>query len=210
MHPKALHLLNTLTLLALTSTPVATALDPLTSSSVPSECQTICDPIVKLTSTCDVTSMRREAKLQAREAVPESDMDKENSAESDCICKNTSFDVKSVTALCASCMGQNAGSGNKTAVQGMAPMQFFDGFMFARDIDRVLVQCKFPSTSYAPSATSLVEGVQVQATAPVWTITAGEIGKSAAGRVEVAMGFWGIGVVSAGVGLGAGLVMGML
>lgn len=75
------------------------------------------------------------------------------------------------------------------------------------DIDRIMSQCKFPTTSYAPSATSLVQGVQVQATQPAFTVTASG---DAAGRLEVATSIWALGMVIASMGLGAGMLFGML
>ena len=63
--------------------------------------------------------------------------------------------------------------------------------------------------SYSPAATDLVKGVQVQATQPVWTMTASN--KTSMGnRVDVAAGAWGVGVLTAGIGLGAGLIFGMM
>lgn len=90
-------------------------------------------------------------------------------------------------------------------------------------------ECKFPATSYAPSATSVVAGVSVQATMPSMTMSMtgmsmtmsmtgtstsmagmGEMSMGAAGKLEVATGVWGVGMVMASVGLGVGLVFGML
>jgi len=79
----------------------------LTAVSVPSLCSDICGPIVKLTSICDVN---------VEVSMPtDMNMD-EMKAEMDCICNNKSFDVKSIMGLCASCMEQNAGSSDKTAI----------------------------------------------------------------------------------------------
>lgn len=124
MYPRTMNLLSTLTLLAFALLPSVFA-EEVSNSTVPEECKTICNPIVQLTNTCDVDPMNgmdMDMDMKKRS-------DQEELVEADCICNNTSFDVKSVMGLCASCMGQNAGSGNKTAVEGM---KFFSTFMFAR------------------------------------------------------------------------------
>lgn len=99
-------------LMSLASLPGPSTAEPqgLTAVSVPSQCSEICRPIVELTNTCDVNMEVKMAMDMSAE---------EMKAEMDCICKNTSFDVKGIMGLCASCMGQNAGSGNETAVQSM-------------------------------------------------------------------------------------------
>ncbi|KAF2194215.1 hypothetical protein K469DRAFT_522308, partial [Zopfia rhizophila CBS 207.26] len=139
--------------------PLTTA-DELTASAIPSECTTICEPIVQLTNMCDTDQEHGESRksqidmgkrIRIRIAQMEGmdmKMDSDESLEADCVCNNKSFDVKSVIGLCESCMRMNAGTGNKIAVQG------------------VMSQCSFPATSYAPSATSLVQGITVQATKP--------------------------------------------
>lgn len=83
-----------------------------------------------------------------------------------------------------------------------------------------MAACSFSSTSYAPSATSILESVTVQATKPVVTGSASGTGMpgmnmtgmetGAAGRVEVVTGFGAVGMVMASLGFGVGLVCGML
>ena len=82
--------------------------------------------------------------------------------------------------------------------------------------------CAFSSTSYAPSATTILAEVSVQATKPVLTTTTTAAATSsmppnqavawpdAAGRVEVFTSLWSVGMVMASIGLGAGLLVGML
>lgn len=123
MHPKTLHLLNTLTLLTLSTAP-STLVQAVSDSTVPEPCKAICNPIVELTNTCDVDPM--EGMIMRKREVT---MEQAEQMESECICKNKSFDVSSVMGLCASCMGQNSDSGNKSAVQGV---DFLSNFLLAR------------------------------------------------------------------------------
>ena len=76
--------------------------EELRPSGVPSECSTICGPIVKLSNTCDIDP----------EEITSDDDECDGSdeaVESHCICANTSFDVANIMALCASCLSQNGG-----------------------------------------------------------------------------------------------------
>ena len=68
--------------------------EELDSKDVPAACTTICQPIVDLTSTCDVDNDTE--KNESDDAI-----------EATCICSNKSFNVASIAALCASCMSQN-------------------------------------------------------------------------------------------------------
>ncbi|KAF1954291.1 hypothetical protein CC80DRAFT_493806 [Byssothecium circinans] len=133
MHSQALHFLNTLTVIALSATSI-TAMGPMPSSSVPGECQTVCDPIVKLMATCDMKPMRRDSANDPSLSRRESPSDQGMKMDSDCICKNTSFDVKSMTGMCASCMGQNQKTADKMAMEGMASEGFLDTFMLAQGV----------------------------------------------------------------------------
>ncbi|KAK3080359.1 hypothetical protein LTS18_002133 [Coniosporium uncinatum] len=71
----------------------------------------------------------------------------------ECICNNPSFDVSVVGGLCSNCMMQ-AGVNNN-------------------ELMRLESTCQFESASYQPSATVLVQGVVVTATAPTGTMTSG-------------------------------------
>lgn len=62
---------------------------------IPRECDTICDPIVQLTRTCD-TDLRGDRDRE------------EDRLEAQCVCTNDSFNVSRVAALCAGCIHQNA------------------------------------------------------------------------------------------------------
>ena len=57
----------------------------ITDNDVPAACATICKPLVQLSNTCSQGS----------------------STSTDCICKNTSFDVKTIGSTCAICIQQN-------------------------------------------------------------------------------------------------------
>jgi hypothetical protein len=83
--------------------------EELDAGDVPSACLTICQPIVELTNICDVDPR------PAGDDTGENDGDDGGSEtdepiEAQCICTNTSFDVSSIAALCASCIQQNANS----------------------------------------------------------------------------------------------------
>lgn len=87
------------------------------------------------------------------------------------------------------------------------------------DIDRIMSQCSFPATSFAPSATSILEGVTVQATKPAVTMTGSTspsgtamsgMSMGSAGRVEVFASTWSVGMIMVSLGLGLGLVAGVL
>lgn len=62
---------------------------------IPRECDTICDPIVQLTRTCD-TDLRGDRDRE------------EDRLEVQCVCTNDSFNVGRIAALCADCIHQNA------------------------------------------------------------------------------------------------------
>ena len=85
--------------------------EELKPADVPPACVTICGPIVTLTSTCDINPESEAAhsarRLRSRDDEA-SDGESDEAIESPCICKNTSFDVSSIAALCAACLTQNA------------------------------------------------------------------------------------------------------
>ncbi|KAF2708619.1 hypothetical protein K504DRAFT_534223 [Pleomassaria siparia CBS 279.74] len=134
-------------LVSLASLPGQASSQALTAVSIPSQCMDICAPIRELTGTCDI-NMAMEMTMDMKST--------EMKAEMDCICNNKSFNVKDIMGLCASCMGMNAGSGNKTTVQ---------------NVDMMLNECSFPTKTYTPAANSILEGVKVDATKPVTTMT---------------------------------------
>ena len=90
--------------------------EELRPSGVPSQCKTICEPIVKLSNTCDIdpeeitsdNDKRRSLSRRQSEGV-EGGEENDETVEAECICRNTSFDVENVMALCASCLSQNGG-----------------------------------------------------------------------------------------------------
>lgn len=68
----------------------------LDAEDIPAPCAVICKPVRELTAICDVDDSRV------------SDDKTEHLLEAQCICTNDSFDVGKITALCASCIEQNA------------------------------------------------------------------------------------------------------
>ncbi|SPJ73981.1 uncharacterized protein FTOL_03711 [Fusarium torulosum] len=141
-----------------------TRAEELLAKDVPSACKTICQPIIALTNTCDIDPKKADnnndgdktIKLRLRKK-----SETEESIEANCICSNKSFDVAAVMALCAGCMAQNSQD--------------------TEDVDKIMSQCSFTSTSYVPSATAIVSGVQVQATKPATTVARPSDSTSTAG-----------------------------
>src|SRR3569833_4344841 len=101
-------------------TPTATALllaaltsiacsEELSATDVPSACTAICGPMVTLTNTCDINPGSVTARMRRRRADNDNQGDDESdeTIEAQCICRNTSFDVGGVAALCAACISQN-------------------------------------------------------------------------------------------------------
>lgn len=95
--------------------------EELRAADVPKACETICGPIVELSNICDIdpneadegSDERKKLRLRGTEELE----DGEEAIEADCICKNTSFDVANIMALCASCISQNGGT-----TEGIAPV----------------------------------------------------------------------------------------
>jgi len=90
-------------LLAAALAPLAFS-DELEAEDVPSACAVICGPLVSLTTACDNHRKRR------RDHGSDDDH-----GETQCVCNNTSFDVRGVAALCASCISQNGRPTNGTS-----------------------------------------------------------------------------------------------
>ncbi|KAF5564974.1 hypothetical protein FNAPI_1858 [Fusarium napiforme] len=126
--------------------------EELSADDVPTACKTICQPIVNLTNACDIDPKRPEKHSdRRRDLVILDHEDADEPIEAACICTNRSFNVEGVMGLCASCMAQNSKD--------------------TEDIDKIMSQCSFSSTSYVRKATSVVSGIEVQATKPAATIT---------------------------------------
>lgn len=87
------HILATLALTFLTQVYADLDVD---GQDVPVACQAICRPTLELSRTCDVDD-----DLVGGEAA-------EVQGEQACYCQNQSFDVGRMTALCQSCVQQNA------------------------------------------------------------------------------------------------------
>ncbi|KAH7128191.1 hypothetical protein B0J11DRAFT_264518 [Dendryphion nanum] len=110
-------------------------------------------------------------------------------AEQQCICQNKSFNVGKVLSLCASCVGMNMGSGNMMGME---------------EVNRLMDECSFTSTSYAAAATSVLAGLQVSATKPIVAMSGATRG------IDVATSVFGVGMVVTSIGLGMGLLIGMM
>ncbi|KAK4032394.1 hypothetical protein C8A01DRAFT_50798 [Parachaetomium inaequale] len=126
--------------------------EELKASDVPNACKAICGPMVTLTSTCDVdpdTETRRRRLRHRADDDNTADDESDEVVEAQCICNNTSFNVRSVAALCAACISQNG----KTT----------------DDMDKIISQCSFSSTTFIPGAITAVAGVTVKATKPAFT-----------------------------------------
>jgi hypothetical protein len=109
----------------------------LDGDEIPTQCNAVCDPLLNLVRQCNVD-----------DDVVGGDQN-EDLLERQCVCTNTSFDVANVAALCASCMEQN--------VREREDLE---------DINDLMRACNFQSSSFAPEATTIVEGVTVTATRP--------------------------------------------
>ncbi|KAF5711990.1 hypothetical protein FMUND_8672 [Fusarium mundagurra] len=148
--------------------------EELSADDVPAACKTICQPIVNLTNACDIDPKGPEKHSdRRRDLVILDHEDDDEPIEAACICTNKSFDVEGVMGLCASCMAQNSKD--------------------TEDIDKIMSQCSFLSTSYIRAATSVVSGIEVQATKPAATITPVD-------AVAVEGRCTGIGIVADGCG----------
>lgn len=80
----------------------------LDAGDIPAPCAVICKPVRELTAICDVDGNRV------------SDDRTEDLLEAQCICTNDSFDVAKITALCASCIKDNADTDDaKDGLEGM-------------------------------------------------------------------------------------------
>jgi len=96
-------------------------------SDVPASCKTICQPLVQLSGTCNAGGS--------------------SSASTDCICKNTSFNVIQVGSLCAICLTQTS-----SGTPGLSSISS---------------ACHFTATNYnAATASQIAATVTVTATKP--------------------------------------------
>lgn len=136
----------------------------LAEGDVPRPCNSICEPVVNLTSTCDAGG---NSSVSSR--------DKEL-LEKQCICLNDSFDVANRTALCASCIGQQAngtaGGGNSTVGGGGGGNSTVGGNSTSgnstEDINSIMSACGFPSHTWATNMTTATSA-NVTATPPTGT-----------------------------------------
>ncbi|KAH7145403.1 hypothetical protein B0J13DRAFT_665723, partial [Dactylonectria estremocensis] len=176
-----------------TVVPVSIA-EELRADDVPSACITICQPIVDLTNICDVDPNEEDSNNDKRSQLRlrENNESDEEAIEANCICTNTSFDVAAVMGLCASCMAQNSEDSE------------------VLDVDNIMSQCSFSSTSYLPAATTIVTGIEVQATKPATTgISASTSTSSASSSTESAGNDAGRLTISMAAAAGALLVLAM-
>lgn len=136
--------------LALLAGKVSANLD-LENDDVPSACRDICQPIVQLTSLCDLDDNNDNDNNDNDDRDDDRDDDvneraREN-AEKVCICTNNSFNVSQVGGLCQSCIEQNGGRTD--------------------EMREILIACNVTSTaSYVPAATSVLSTISTVAATP--------------------------------------------
>jgi hypothetical protein len=133
---------------------------------VPGPCRTICDPIEQLKKSCDTD-------------LPSDNDADEHRLENQCLCTNRSFDVGRVLPMCASCLQQNASpQGQDDDDDNRADAEDITGEFsnISRpyfctcltsprpEINNLMSTCRLSSASYSPAATSLVQGIVVNAT----------------------------------------------
>ncbi|KAF5706157.1 hypothetical protein FGLOB1_7595 [Fusarium globosum] len=145
--------------------------EELSADDVPTACKTICQPVVNLTNACDIDPKGPEKHSdRRRDLVILDHEDDDEPIEAACICTNKSFDVEGVMGLCASCMAQN--SKDTEGTRSKCVMALISSLTFREtDIDKIMSQCSFSSTTYVRAATSVVSGIEVQATQPAATVT---------------------------------------
>jgi len=141
--------------------------EELNADDVPSACKTICQPIVDLSNTCDIDPKESRIRDKRGDFLLVARSKEEEAIEANCICTNKSFDVESVMALCASCMQQNSDDAEGTSSETVEVES--DANNFATDVEKMMRQCSFSTTSYVAAATSVVSGIQVEATKPAST-----------------------------------------
>ena len=143
-------------LLALFSTNVTGMMSPLGSNT---NCTVICSPMSNLTSGCGYSNTAGM-------------MGSQGGMMRQCICQNTSFNVRSLAALCASCIqeklntpGMGMGMGTSSDMEGNVSLlnnrsSRFSNFSIL-EMSGIMSACQFSSTSYTPAATSVVAGIHV-------------------------------------------------
>ncbi|KAH9234229.1 hypothetical protein K456DRAFT_1723849 [Colletotrichum gloeosporioides 23] len=113
----------------------------LNTNDIPSDCTAICRPIRDLGNICTVNFIPGQTNNNSDQLQDELD--------AQCVCTNSSFDVKNLAAQCSSCMNEKVASDQQRSLEG---------------INSIMSQCGFQSTSYASSATSSANTVIVLAT----------------------------------------------
>ncbi|KAF9874434.1 Protein CAP22 [Colletotrichum karsti] len=113
----------------------------LNTNDIPNDCTAVCRPIRDLGNICTVNFIPGQTNNNSDQLQDELD--------AQCVCTNTSFDVKNLAAECASCMSQKVASDQQRSLEG---------------INSIMNQCGFQSTSYASSATSAANTIIVLAT----------------------------------------------
>ncbi|KAK2609933.1 hypothetical protein N8I77_003402 [Diaporthe amygdali] len=108
------------------------------TQDVPVACQAVCRPTLELSRTCDVDD-----DLVGGDAA-------EVQGEQACYCQNQSFDVGRMTALCQSCVQQNA-------------IEIND----AREVNDIMALCAFQPAQFTAADAKAADGIIVQAAAPV-------------------------------------------
>lgn len=154
--------------------------EELRPGDVPGACNIICGPIITLTNACDIDPAAGNGRQQSETG---DDNDGDEAVEAQCVCKNTSFDIGKIASLCAACISQAPPvSGKKTdgelCIDVIPPPGVGqDAHAENRlDMDKIMSQCGFTSTTYTSTDTTAVTGIVVQATRPATGTTAGSNG----------------------------------
>ncbi|TDZ47663.1 Protein CAP22 [Colletotrichum trifolii] len=113
----------------------------LNTNDIPQDCTAICRPIRDLGNICTVNFIPGQGNNNSDQL--------QDQLDAQCVCTNTSFDVKNLAAQCSSCMSEKVPTDQQRSLEG---------------INSIMADCGFQSTSYASSATSAANTVIVLAT----------------------------------------------
>nr|XP_036576809.1 cap22 protein [Colletotrichum truncatum]KAF6783630.1 cap22 protein [Colletotrichum truncatum] len=111
------------------------------TNDIPQDCNAICRPIRDLGNVCTVNFIPGQGNNNSDQT--------QDQLDAQCVCTNTSFDVKNLAAQCSACMAEKVPNDQQRSLEG---------------INSIMSVCDFQSTSYASSATSIANTVIVLAT----------------------------------------------
>ncbi|KAL0940278.1 cap22 protein [Colletotrichum truncatum] len=116
------------------------------TNDIPQDCNAICRPIRDLGNVCTVNFIPGQGNNNSDQT--------QDQLDAQCVCTNTSFDVKNLAAQCSACMAEKVPNDQQRSLEGSHPT----------GINSIMSVCDFQSTSYASSATSIANTVIVLAT----------------------------------------------